>query len=87
MLGYPIERVKQPDPDLLTALRYSCVYWVDHLYDRNSNSYINHQDNLQNKGMINMFVRKKYLYWLEALSLCKSISEGVLLIAKLEALI
>lgn len=24
--GYPIERVKQPDPDLLAALRYSCVY-------------------------------------------------------------
>jgi hypothetical protein len=25
-LGYPIERVKQPDLDLLAALRYSCVY-------------------------------------------------------------
>jgi hypothetical protein len=37
--------------------------------------------------MVDVFVRKKYLYWFEALSLCKSISEGMLLIAKLEALI
>jgi hypothetical protein len=37
--------------------------------------------------MVDVFVRKKYLYWLEALSLCKSMSEGVLSMAKLEALI
>ena len=86
-LGYPIEWVKQPDPDPLAALRYSCVYWVDHLYDRNSNSYINHKDDLQDGGMVDIFVRKKYLYWLEALSLCKSMSGGVLSMAKLEALI
>lgn len=33
-----------------------------------------------------MFVRKKYLYWLEALSLCRSMPEGVFAMAKLEAL-
>jgi hypothetical protein len=86
-LGYSIERVKQPDPDPLAALRYSCVYWVDHLYDRNSNSYVNHKDDLQDGGMVDVFVRKKYLYWLEALSLCKSMSEGMLSMTKLEALI
>ena len=36
--------------------------------------------------MVDVFVRKKYLYWLEALSLCRSMSEGVLSMAKLEAL-
>jgi NACHT domain/Heterokaryon incompatibility protein (HET) len=86
-LGYPIEQVKQPDPDPLAALRYSCVYWVDHLYDRNSNFYVTHKDDLQDEGMVNVFMRKKYLYWLEALSLCKSMSEGVLSMVKLEALI
>jgi NACHT domain/Heterokaryon incompatibility protein (HET) len=86
-LGYPIERVKPPDPDPLAALRYSCVYWVDHLYGRYSNSYVNHKDDLQDEGMVDVFLRKKYLYWLEALSLCKSMSKGVLLMAKLEALI
>jgi hypothetical protein len=41
-LGYPIERVIQPDPDPLAALRYSCIYWVDHLCDWNANSCVNH---------------------------------------------
>jgi hypothetical protein len=85
--GYPIERVKQPDPDPLAALRYSCIHWVNHLYDWSSNSCTNHSVDLQDGGMIDMFIRKKYLYWLEALSLCRRMSEGVLSIAKLEAII
>ncbi|KAI9766187.1 MAG: hypothetical protein M1839_005017 [Geoglossum umbratile] len=59
-LGYPIKRVKQPDPDPV---------------------------DLQDKGTVHEFIKKKYLYWLEALSLCKGMSEGVVSIAKLEALI
>jgi hypothetical protein len=86
-LGYPIERVKQPDPDPLAASRYSCIYWVDHLCDWNSNSYVNHKVDLQDRGIVDVFVRKKYIYWLEALSLCRSMSEGVISMAKLEALI
>jgi hypothetical protein len=86
-LGYPIEQVKQPDPDPLAVARYSCVYWVDHLCDWKSNPCVNRNVDLQDRGMINMFIKEKYLYWLEALSLCKSMSEGVLSIAKLEAII
>ena len=86
-LGYPIERVKQPDPDPLVVLRYSCIYWVDHLCDWNSDSYANHKVDLQDGGIVDVFIRKKYLYWLEALSLCRSMSEGVLSMAKLETLI
>jgi hypothetical protein len=33
------------------------------------------------------FLKAKYLYWLEARSLCKSMLEGVVLIAELEALV
>jgi hypothetical protein len=86
-LGYPIERVIQPDPDPLAALRYSCIYWVDHLCDWNANSRTNHWFDLQDGGAVDVFIRKKYLYWLEALSLYRSMSEGVLSIAKLDALI
>jgi hypothetical protein len=85
--GYAIEWVKQPDPDLLAASRYSCIYWVNHLCDWVSNSCANYMVDLQDRGAVDEFVRKKYLYWLEALSLCKSTSEGVLSIAKLEALV
>jgi hypothetical protein len=86
-LGYPIERVKQPDPDPLAASRYSCIYWVDHLCDMDPDSSVNYRVDLQEKDAVNVFIREKYLYWLEALSLCKSMSEGVLAMAKLEALI
>ncbi|KAF2179641.1 HET-domain-containing protein [Zopfia rhizophila CBS 207.26] len=85
-LGYPIDQVKQPDPDPLAASRYSSIYWVDHLHDWNSNSFVNHGIDSQDKGAIENFIRKKYLYWLEALSLCRSMSEGVLAMAKLNAL-
>ncbi len=86
-LGYPIERVEPPRPDPLAALHYSCIFWVDHLDDWNSKSCAKHRADLQDGGVVDVFVREKYLYWLEALSLCGSMSEGALLIAKLEALI
>jgi hypothetical protein len=86
-LGFPIEQVRPPDPDPLAAVYYSCIYWVDHLYDWNSDSCANHRVDLKDGGMVDVFVRKKYLYWLEALSLCKSMWEGVLSMAKLDTLI
>ncbi|PVH69552.1 beta transducin-like protein HET-D2Y [Cadophora sp. DSE1049] len=86
-LGYPIERVKRPDPDPLAAIRYSCIHWVDHLCDWNSNSCVNHKVDLQDRGIVDVFIKKKFLYWLEALGLYRSMSEGVLSMAKLEAVI
>lgn len=86
-LGYPAKRVKQPDLDPLAVSRYSCIYWVDHLCDWNSNSSIDYSVDLQDRGAVHSFLRKKYLYWLEALSLCESMSEGLVSITKLEALI
>ena len=42
---------------------------------------------LYNNGTIDAFLRKHFLHWLEALSLIKGISEGVLAIAKLIGLL
>ncbi|KAF2691151.1 HET-domain-containing protein [Lentithecium fluviatile CBS 122367] len=75
-LGYPAEQVEPPDPDPLAASRYSCIYWVDHLCDWCLNSSATSLVNLQDGGTVYEFLRKKYLYWLEALSLCKSMSKG-----------
>ncbi|KAI9767962.1 MAG: hypothetical protein M1840_005274 [Geoglossum simile] len=86
-LGYPTERVEQPELDPLAASRYSCINWVNHLCDWNPNSSANYRVDLQDGGTVYEFIRKKYLYWLEALSLCKGMSQGVVSIAKLEALI
>ncbi|ORY16324.1 NACHT domain-domain-containing protein [Clohesyomyces aquaticus] len=83
--GYPIERVVLPDPDPLGKTRYSSVYWVDHL--QSCSSIVTHLIDLQDGGIIDEFLRQKYLYWLEALSLCKSMPKGVASMAELEALI
>jgi hypothetical protein len=85
--GYPIEQVSRPDPDPLAALRYPCVYWVDHVCDWLSLSHAKPYNNIDCWDRIYAFLREKYLYWLEALSLCGSISEGVLSIAKLYSII
>jgi WD40 repeat protein len=86
-LGYPADQVKQPNPDPLAASRYSCIYWVDHLYDLASKTSASYAAIMQDRGAVDEFLRQKYLYWLEALSLCKSMSKGVASMAKLEALI
>ena len=82
--GFPIDQVKQPSPDPLSQARYSCVYWVDHLLHCNPSR--NAAGDLQDDGSVGKFLRQNYLYWLEALSLCRSVAEGVLSMAKLEAL-
>jgi hypothetical protein len=86
-LGYPIENVTQPDPDPLAALRYPCNYWIDHLYDSKPNFSANSDWDLQVRGLVDRFLRTKYLYWLEAISLCKSLGRGVVSIAKLWSLV
>jgi hypothetical protein len=84
--GFPIDEVRQPQWDPLAAVRYSCVHWVDHLYDVDSRRS-KYEDDLQDKGKVDKFVREKYIYWLEALSLLRGISDGVLSIVKLESLL
>jgi hypothetical protein len=86
-LEYPIQRVKRPDSDPLAASRYSCIHWVDHLCDWNPNSCTSHRIDLLDGGAVDEFIRKKYLYWLEALSLYRNMSDGVVSMGKLEALI
>ncbi|KAF2460807.1 hypothetical protein BDY21DRAFT_383665 [Lineolata rhizophorae] len=85
-LGYPADQIIQPNSNPLAALRYSCIYWIDHLCDWSLSASADFSVALQDGGAVHEFVRKKYLYWLEALSLCKSMSKGVVSIAKLETL-
>ncbi|KAK4107651.1 hypothetical protein N656DRAFT_719744, partial [Canariomyces notabilis] len=73
--------------DPLAAVRYACVYWIDHLYDWQSRKNTNHLDVFQDGGVIDDFLRQHYLHWLEALALCRSMSQGVLSMAKLESIL
>jgi hypothetical protein len=82
--GCSIDKVEHPDPDPLAPIRYACVYWVDHLCEiKSSHNKVGLYDN----GTIDVFLRKHFLYWLEALSLMKSISNSVFAIAKLIGLL
>ena len=80
--GISIDQVKQPDPDPLAAIRYSCLYWVDHLLDCQTRD--DKIPNLKNSGSVYNFLRQYFLYWLEALSLMRSLSSGIVLTMKLE---
>jgi archaellum biogenesis ATPase FlaH len=82
--GITIDQVKQPDPDPLAIVQYSCLYWVDHLLECQirEDTIKDHEDS----GPVYSFLRQYFLYWLEALSLLKSVSEGVVMIQKLEDL-
>jgi hypothetical protein len=85
--GTPINSVQPPESDPLLASRYPCVHWIDHLYDSKPKSWAEGVGNLQITDSINEFITKKYLYWLEGLSLCKSIVKGVISMAKLCSLV
>ncbi|KAH8589204.1 NACHT domain-containing protein [Bisporella sp. PMI_857] len=80
--GIPIDQVKQPDPDPLAAARYSCQYWISHLLDCHTSEDKN--KTLQDGGSVYSFLCRSFLYWLEALSLMKSLPDGIVMITKLE---
>ena len=66
-------------------VQYACHYWVDHLERTDYNSRI--EVGLCDYGQIHSFLETHLLYWLEALSLMGKISQGIVLITKLERML
>ncbi|KAK3360107.1 HET-R [Lasiosphaeria hispida] len=85
--GFPIDQVHTPDPDPLATVRYSCVYWVNHLSDSISSTNTNLDTFLQDDGAVHTFLKTKYLYWLETLSLLRVMPEGIIAIGQLKDLL
>ncbi|KAH8672389.1 hypothetical protein BGZ61DRAFT_362417 [Ilyonectria robusta] len=75
--GVLIDEISRPEPDPLSPLCYSSLYWVDHLEQSKQN--ISSSD----CGEIEEFMREKFLYWLEALGLQRKTPEGAGAIGKL----
>ena len=69
-----------PDPDPLGSIRYSCMFWVDHLCKADDQD---RGKELSDNGAIFAFLREHFLHWLESLSLIHKLSDGVLSIKKL----
>jgi hypothetical protein len=83
--GLPIDQFRVLDSSPLASIRYSCIYWVDHLYQAVSAGI--QSNDLEDEGTVHTFLKKKYLYWLEALSLFHKMSDGVMAVRRLETLV
>ncbi|PHH49211.1 Vegetative incompatibility protein HET-E-1 [Ceratocystis fimbriata CBS 114723] len=76
--GYLADEISVPNPDPLATIRYSCLFWIDHLLDSAEGKMSDTNDE------ISAFLKNKYLEWLEALSLLRSIPAGVRAMEKLK---
>ena len=83
--------LKLPDPNPLAAIEYACVYWVDHLeeYFKRTNASAAEIDIEKPQGINSMrrFMCHQLLYWVEALSLLRSLPAGATSMLKLEFLL
>ncbi|KAL7794819.1 hypothetical protein V8C43DRAFT_314785 [Trichoderma afarasin] len=64
--GVSRNEIKTLDPDPLSAIRYSCVHWIDHFRHMRDSQSQDHDEKYQTAFQ---FLQKYFLYWLEALSL------------------
>jgi hypothetical protein len=71
-----------PDPDPLASIRYSCMFWVDHLCEVDDQN-LDQRKELSDDGAIFSFLNEHFLHWIESLSLIYRLSDGVLSIKKL----
>ncbi|OHX00891.1 NACHT and WD40 domain protein [Colletotrichum incanum] len=82
-LSLSIDQTSPPSQDPLAPTRYSCIYWVDHFCAAKPSA----RNNLNNEAdaeVIYEFLHKKFIYWLEALAVMHSLSEGVMATRTLE---
>ncbi|CAI6332977.1 unnamed protein product [Periconia digitata] len=82
--GYLIDQIKPPDPNPLDSSHYSCVYWIDHLCDSMPPSSVEEPFDPTISDSITGFIEQNYIYWLEALSLCRAVRTGVASMKRLE---
>lgn len=82
--GFPIEDVDQPDPDPLGPARYACAFWVDHLKD--CDPIEEAKNDFNDGGIVDRFLRRDFLHWIESLCLLRALSEGVTSMLILETL-
>ncbi|KAF5704614.1 nacht wd domain-containing protein [Fusarium mundagurra] len=78
--------ISKPRPDPLSPLAYSCIHWVDHLYNSifpeetvQTPASIRSEDT----SAVTTFLESKFLFWIEALSLLGQVHSGVQAIQKL----
>lgn len=81
--GFHLPEDYRPHSDLLTSCGYSCIYWIDHLCETESDPG---KVGLCDEKIIE-FWRKHFLHWLEALSLLKSLPKSAIALKKFTSLL
>ncbi|KAJ1337214.1 F-box and WD-40 domain protein 7 [Microdochium nivale] len=69
--GFLALEARPPCPDPLAPIRYSCIHWANHLVDAR-------QSDVSYEHLTEAFLENACLYWIEALSLLRSVSAGML---------
>ncbi|TQW01484.1 NACHT and WD40 domain protein [Cordyceps javanica] len=64
------------EPDLLAPMKYSCVYWANHLYAAGGKGS-NLQKELKDDKQVYTFLKTHFLHWLESLSHLGKLSDGM----------
>lgn len=84
--GFRPENIRSPEPDPLAPLRYSCVFWANHLCFLDGECS-EHKKELTDDGRVYKFLEKRFLYWLESISLAGKLSDGIQSLRKLLQLV
>lgn len=71
--GVCIDDITTPLPDPVAPVRYAALYWVAHLREARALC----GKHMQDQGIIDQFIRQKYLFWVECLSLIRGIGLGM----------
>ena len=79
--GFKPKDMRPPQPDPLAPIRYSCVFWADHLSLNVDAPECKRA--LTDDGAVFKFLKERFLHWLESLSLMGKLSDGVLSMRKL----
>ncbi|KAJ6201663.1 vegetative incompatibility protein HET-E-1 [Bipolaris maydis] len=80
--GIANKDINIPVQDPLAPVRYSCAYWADHLRDSNSDWSNDNAERPKLIATIESFFKETFLYWIEALSLCRNVEQGIAAVAK-----
>jgi hypothetical protein len=80
----PVTGNIKPDPDPLACIEYSCIFWLDHLCELDSQT-LKYSQEVADNGRIFTFFTKQFLYWLESLGLICEVSKGILTIQRLQS--
>ncbi|KAG8166200.1 hypothetical protein KVR01_004752 [Diaporthe batatas] len=80
-LGLDRDEITPPQLDPLLPIQYASFYWIDHLVEMGMP--IDSRD----IEVIHQFLRRRFLYWIEALALLRQLPQAIRSIQKLQKLV